>query len=281
MSKLGLLSVLSTTVLLLSGCATQYPPTTQALTLSPLHVLSQQLEETSGLYCTDDRLFTINDSGNEAKVFELNYDGLVTQTYPLPLRNIDWEAITGDDEFLYIADIGNNKGKRETLMVHKVSRRDYNHVDSFSIQYAGNEPSDNFPYAHDFDAEAMVLAEGKLLIFSKSWRTGIANVYEVGSETQQILTPIAHIAGLPGVITGADFDEVRNLYVVVGYKSDPFGNFSTFLAQLDTSFTPIEVWPLDEYKQVEGICVDKQGDYWFSEEATDLRKASLTRATIK
>ncbi|MAB92471.1 MAG: hypothetical protein CL593_03820 [Alteromonas sp.] len=281
MSKLGLLSVLSTTVLLLSGCATQYPPTTQALTLSPLHVLSQQLEETSGLYCTDDRLFTINDSGNEAKVFELNYDGLVTQTYPLPLRNIDWEAITGDDEFLYIADIGNNKGKRETLMVHKVSRRDYNHVDSFSIQYAGNEPSDNFPYAHDFDAEAMVLAEGKLLIFSKSWRTGIANVYEVGSETQQILTPIAHIAGLPGVITGADFDEVRNLYVVVGYKSDPFGNFSTFLAQLDTSFTPVEVWPLDEYKQVEGICVDKQGDYWFSEEATDLRKASLTRASIK
>ena len=281
MSKLGLLSVLSTTVLLLSGCATQYPPTTQALTLSPLHVLSQQLEETSGLYCTDDRLFTINDSGNEAKVFELNYDGLVTQTYPLPLRNIDWEAITGDDEFLYIADIVNNKGKRETLMVHKVSRRDYNHVDSFSIQYAGNEPSDNFPYAHDFDAEAMVLAEGKLLIFSKSWRTGIANVYEVGSETQQILTPIAHIAGLPGVITGADFDEVRNLYVVVGYKSDPFGNFSTFLAQLDTSFTPVEVWPLDEYKQVEGICVDKQGDYWFSEEATDLRKASLTRASIK
>jgi len=281
LSKLGLLSVLSTTVLLLSGCATQYPPTTQALTLSPLHVLSQQLEETSGLYCTDDRLFTINDSGNEAKVFELNYDGLVTQTYPLPLRNIDWEAITGDDEFLYIADIGNNKGKRETLMVHKVSRRDYNHVDSFSIQYAGNEPSDNFPYAHDFDAEAMVLAEGKLLIFSKSWRTGIANVYEVGSETQQILTPIAHIAGLPGVITGADFDEVRNLYVVVGYKSDPFGNFSTFLAQLDTSFTPVEVWPLDEYKQVEGICVDKQGDYWFSEEATDLRKASLTRASIK
>ncbi len=281
MSKLGLLSVLSTTVLLLSGCATQYPPTTQALTLSPLHVLSQQLEETSGLYCTDDRLFTINDSGNEAKVFELNYDGLVTQTYPLPLRNIDWEAITGDDEFLYIADIGNNKGKRETLMVHKVSRRDYNHVDSFSIQYAGNEPSDNFPYAHDFDAEAMVLAEGKLLIFSKSWRTGIANVYEVGSETLQILTPIAQIAGLPGVITGADFDEMRNLYVVVGYKSDPFGNFSTFLAQLDTSFTPIEVWPLDEYKQVEGICVDKQGDYWFSEEATDLRKASLTRASIK
>ena len=166
-------------------------------------------------------------------------------------------------------------------MVHKVSRRDYNHVDSFSIQYAGNEPSDIFPYAHDFDAEAMVLAEGKLLIFSKSWRTGIANVYEVGSETLQILTPIAQIAGLPGVITGADFDEMRNLYVVVGYKSDPFGNFSTFLAQLDTSFTPIEVWPLDEYKQVEGICVDKQGDYWFSEEATDLRKASLTRATIK
>lgn len=281
MLKLGLFSIFTTAVALMSGCAAQYPPSTKSLLLAPLSVLSQQLEETSGLYCTDDGLFTINDSGNEATVFELDYGASVKQTHTLALQNLDWEAITGDDNFLYIADIGNNKGKRENLAIHKVSRRHYDEISSVSVQYQGNTPSDNFPYAHDFDAEAMVLAEGKLLIFSKSWRTGIANVYEVGSETLQILTPIAQIAGLPGVITGADFDEMRNLYVVVGYKSDPFGNFSTFLAQLDTSFTPIEVWPLDEYKQVEGICVDKQGDYWFSEEATDLRKASLTRATIK
>lgn len=194
---------------------------------------------------------------------------------------MDWEAITGDDNFLYIADIGNNKGKRESLAIHKVSRHHYDEISSVSVQYQDNTPSDNFPYAHDFDAEAMVMANGKLLVFSKSWRTGIANVYEVGSETQQTLKPIAQVTGLPGVITGVDFDKARNLYVVVGYKSDPFGNFSTFLAQLDTSFTPIDVWPLDEYKQVEGVCVDKQGDYWFSEEATDLRKASLTRASIK
>lgn len=281
MLKLGLFPVVTAAVVLMSGCAAQYPMSTKALSLAPMNVLSQQLEETSGLYCTDEGLFTINDSGNEATVFELDYDAGVKQAHTLALKNVDWEAITGDDNFLYIADIGNNKGKRESLAIHKVSRHHYDEISSVSVQYQDNTPSDNFPYAHDFDAEAMVMANGKLLVFSKSWRTGIANVYEVGSETQQTLKPIAQVTGLPGVITGVDFDKARNLYVVVGYKSDPFGNFSTFLAQLDTSFTPIDVWPLDEYKQVEGVCVDKQGDYWFSEEATDLRKASLTRASIK
>lgn len=281
MLKLGLFPVVTAAVVLMSGCAAQYPMSTKSLSLAPMNVLSQQLEETSGLYCTDEGLFTINDSGNEATVFELDYDAGVKQAHTLALKNVDWEAITGDDNFLYIADIGNNKGKRESLAIHKVSRHHYDEISSVSVQYQDNTPSDNFPYAHDFDAEAMVMANGKLLVFSKSWRTGIANVYEVGSETQQTLKPIAQVTGLPGVITGVDFDKARNLYVVVGYKSDPFGNFSTFLAQLDTSFTPIDVWPLDEYKQVEGVCVDKQGDYWFSEEATDLRKASLTRASIK
>lgn len=281
MLKLGLFPVVTAAVVLMSGCAAQYPMSTKSLSLAPMNVLSQQLEETSGLYCTDEGLFTINDSGNEATVFELDYNAGVKQAHTLALKNVDWEAITGDDNFLYIADIGNNKGKRESLAIHKVSRHHYDEISSVSVQYQDNTPSDNFPYAHDFDAEAMVMANGKLLVFSKSWRTGIANVYEVGSETQQTLKPIAQVTGLPGVITGVDFDKARNLYVVVGYKSDPFGNFSTFLAQLDTSFTPIDVWPLDEYKQVEGVCVDKQGDYWFSEEATDLRKASLTRASIK
>lgn len=79
MLKLGLFPVVTAAVVLMSGCAAQYPMSTKSLSLAPMNVLSQQLEETSGLYCTDEGLFTINDSGNEATVFELDYDAGVKQ----------------------------------------------------------------------------------------------------------------------------------------------------------------------------------------------------------
>lgn len=262
------------------GCVLVYPEPTQPLTLSPVIELPPALEETSGLFCSDNSLYTLNDSGNDASVFALSYSGQMQSTLSLNLTNNDWEAITGDDDFLYVADVGNNKGKRQQVHVHRVSRGNKDDIKTYTLTYLGNEPQSNMAYAHDYDSEAMLAHNGELLLFSKSWRTGVGKVYKLGNDVNQTLSPFAEITGLPGVITGVDFDSTRSLYVVVGYKSDPFGNFSTFMAQLDSAFQPINIWPLEKYKQVEGVCVDAAGDYWFSEEATEGRKASLTRARL-
>lgn len=265
----------------LSACSNLFHVAPKNVTISKVATLPQMLEETSGLYCAADNLISINDSGNEPTLFTLDYQGNITQQTPLAVSNNDWEAVTADENFIFVADVGNNKGKRDVVEIYKVQRDNTNDVSTLSLQYDGNKVTDNIPYAHDFDAEAMIKTKQGLLLFSKSWRSFVTKVYKVDEEkNHQTLTPFATIEGLPGVLTGADFDNTRNNYVFVGYRSDPFGNFAAFLATTSAQFEVINIWPLSDYKQVEGVCVDAQGDYWFSEEAIDSRPATLSKLVI-
>lgn len=274
-----------TATALVSACSSIPVPSTP-LNITKTITLPKALSETSGLSCADDnQILSINDSGNAPVVYSVSYDGTITEELALSIRNNDWEAITADEDYLFVADIGNNKGQREQLEVYKVSRQDINNVTPLVIKYADNNPAGNIPYAHDFDAEALVKKGGELLLFSKSWRSGNTHIYQINDQVNeeklaQMLTPFASIEGLPGVVTGVDYDASKNQYVVVGYKSDPFGNFAAFMASLSSTFTVLNIWPLEGYKQVEGVCVDSEGAYWFSEEATDGRAASLSKALV-
>lgn len=269
------------TSVVLSACAMYLPKPSSQLSIEEHILLPDVLSETSGLYCESDKLLSINDSGNAPVIYQVEQDGSISKQYDVALVNNDWEAITANETAFYIADVGNNNGKREWLSIYKLDRKNLTDIQNIHIKYAGNTVSGNIPYAHDFDSEAMIKLHDSLVLFSKSWRTGITKVYRINeSELEQTLSPFASISGLPGVITGADFDKTRNVFVVVGYKSDPFGNFSAFIAQISQDFTIDNVWPLKGYKQVEGVCVDTKGHYWFSEEATKGRGASLSKGKI-
>ncbi len=276
--KFALIPVL---LVLVSACAVQYPTPNAQLQIKSIVNLPKELSETSGLFCDVDSMYSLNDSGNAPIIYRINYQGEIIERTRLPLTNKDWEAITADASSFYIADVGNNKGKREQVEIHKVNRSNVNDITTITLKYEGNDASNNIPYAHDFDSEAMVKHGDDLLLFSKSWKTGITHVYKVNEgEIEQTISTFASIDGLPGVVTGVDFDQHQNKFVITGYKSDPFGNFSTFMAQISKDFTLLDVWPLEQYKQVEGICVDNNGMYWFSEEATEGRKASLSSAKV-
>ncbi|TKB01226.1 hypothetical protein E5672_18565 [Alteromonas portus] len=281
MNSFSKFAFLPLALFLVSACAAQYPTPTASLTVNSLVKLPEELSETSGLFCDVDSLYSLNDSGNDPVIYRINYQGEILERTHLSLTNRDWEAITADDTSFYIADVGNNKGKREKVEVHKVNRTNFNDITTFTLKYAGNNATDNIPYAHDFDSEAMVKHGNDLLLFSKSWRTGITHIYRVNEgEAEQTIHPFASIEGLPGVVTGVDFDRYQDRFVVTGYKSDPFGNFATFIAQVSKEYELLNIWPLKEYKQVEGVCVDTNGTYWFSEEATEGRNASLSSAQV-
>lgn len=274
-------ALVSLAFFLASACAYQYPTTVASFDVKSVVELPEELSETSGLFCEVEGMYSLNDSGNAPVIYRINYQGDITERTRLPLTNRDWEAITADSTSFYIADVGNNKGKREKVEVHKVSRRNTNDITTFTLKYAGNNASSNIPYAHDFDSEAMVKYGNELLLFSKSWRTGITHVYKVNEgEIEQTISPFASIEGLPGVVTGVDFDRHQGKFVITGYKSDPFGNFATFIAQISQDYKLLDVWQLEQFKQVEGVCVDNNGTYWFSEEATEGRKASLSSAQV-
>lgn len=269
--------------LALSGCMHS---TNQANAFSLVLLQRIELEgalaETSGLVCSATGMLTINDSGNAAALFAIDYQGQIVKRYDIHSANIDWEAVTTIGDTVYIADIGNNKGKRKDLSILAFNTLT-EEVDANRLSYASNRtPNANKPYAHNFDAEALTAKDNTLVLFSKSWADYVAKIYQFSFDGALVdLEPVAEFSGLPGVITGADWDSQRQQFVLIGYKSDPFGNFDTFIARVSAKFELMSVQPLDELKQAEGICVDKQGDYWVSQEGSDSAPALLLQYQVE
>ena len=83
--------------------------------------LSNTIEETSGLEIIDNMLITHNDSGGEPVLYYLNKKGEIVETRKIKgVKNNDWEDVTKDDEFIYVANMGNNFDTRKNLSIIKI-----------------------------------------------------------------------------------------------------------------------------------------------------------------
>jgi hypothetical protein len=137
--------------------------------------LPPSLSETSGLCFLNDTVFvTLNDSGNEPKLFFLKLDGtLIHKVTVSNATNVDWEDITTDGKgTLYVADIGNNKNNRVDLCVYKINAKDIlnkKEVKAEKISFSYPNQSMFPPEDKDkhFDAEAMAFYNDSLYIFTK------------------------------------------------------------------------------------------------------------------
>lgn len=245
--------------------------------------LSAELTETSALYCpTDERIYTVNDSGNSAIVYQLDNRGNITQTNYIDSENNDWEALTGDDRYLYIGDIGNNGGKRANLNVVVLDKNSLQKVSVLNIKYENNSIEQNEYLKHDFDAEALVNYQDALILFSKSWLTNNLHIYSLNkTQTQQTIKPIANVEGIPGVVTGGAYNLVNNQFVLVGYKLKSLGFFTPFIAILDADFSIVAQYSLSGFSQVEGVCVSPAGNIWISQEKTMFSGPKLAHILIQ
>lgn len=73
-------------------------------------------------------LWTLNDSGNAAKLYAITRGGALAGTYTLQgARNVDWEdlgigpARSGEGDVLYVADIGDNNRARSDIGIYWVA----------------------------------------------------------------------------------------------------------------------------------------------------------------
>ena len=83
--------------------------------------LPPELYEVSGLSIANtDSLWWHNDGGNAAELFLTNQKGEGLSQKSLPVPNTDGEDLTHDDEGnLYLGDFGDNRRRREELMIYK------------------------------------------------------------------------------------------------------------------------------------------------------------------
>ncbi|MEP2237179.1 MAG: hypothetical protein ABJI22_02385, partial [Maribacter sp.] len=98
--------------------------------------LPDDVFETSGLLYFNGNLITHNDSGNEAVLYEIDLQSLsiLRRVIISNVINIDWEAISQDDEYIYIGDFGNNVGTRKDLAVHRILKEDFLNANTVSAE---------------------------------------------------------------------------------------------------------------------------------------------------
>ena len=234
-------------------------------------ILSDSLQESSGLTNLDGRLFSFNDSGNTSEIFEIKAgSSYIEKTFQTGLRNIDWEAITNDGENFYVGEFGNNLGTRKDLKVYQIPfRNDSLIVDSIkTIPFFYPEQTDFTPknINNNFDAEAMIFLDGTIHIFTKEWITNTVSHYVIDKnlkENQPAKKLETFETGF--VVTDASF--FGNRLYVVGYTK----NASVYLMifEKDENGNLFFNKPIKKYSlgraynvgQIEGITATEKGVY--------------------
>lgn len=203
-------------------CFTYLNPVSTAVLKDPV------LLETSGIavsYQNPGILWVHNDSGNEASLFAIRFDGTIVAELVLDgAKNIDWEALSlnrcGRSECLFIADTGDNLLKRNDYSIIVV-KEPILPLESFNL-VINDDKWVEFPISYEGvphqNSEAMAIDNlGAIYIFSKE--IGITNVFKAlaleksGTEFKHIgsINTGAKVAGYPNesqpsLVTGADIN---------------------------------------------------------------------------
>jgi len=261
-------------ILLLIICFSQTAFSQQAeifkLKKYKIAVLSDSIQETSGLNFFDGKLYTFNDSGNPAELFEMDKNsGKILQVLKIPAENKDWEALTSDGKNFYIGDFGNNAGTRKDLKIYKISfRKNQLKTDSLkTISFYYPEQNDFTPknINTDFDLESMIYLNGKIHIFTKEWASKSTTHYTIDPENfenQAAQKVESYKTGF--VITDACHYE--NKLYVVGYtkKTEVFLDiFTETEPGIFFKEKPKHLYLGSALSvgQIEGIAVDERGIY--------------------
>lgn len=208
-----------------------YPYTAASLPVF-IYRLSTKVHENSGLIYWRNSLWTHNDSGGEAKIYRLDtLKGRVGQTIEISnAKNVDWEDIAQDNDYIYIGDMGNNVGNRTNLCIYKIPKSAIPEHDDAAVMaeiihfsYADQMSKKPAIYKHNFDCEAMLVYEDNLLLFSKNWNDLKSRVYQLPKTPGNYVVEPLNTLDVDGLITGADLSPDGKTIALCGYKDyEPF-----------------------------------------------------------
>jgi hypothetical protein len=254
-------------------------------------VLPKIINETSGLEFYNNNFITHNDSGGEPSLYVFNEDGEIIETIELnknpdfEIENNDWEDITNDNEYLFVADTGNNFGNRDNLNIIRVSKGTDFMVDGI-IEISYSDQESFFPRPkHKYDAEAIIVIEDKIALFSKDRENLNTDLYLVDKNQNgsQILTSEVSY-DVNTLITGGDFDEDRNLLALVSYNSNGnqylllFENFELNNLEKNT-FKKFKI-PLEQ-AQIEAVKIIDEKTFWVTSEDEGIGSPFMYKIEVK
>lgn len=244
--------------------------------------LPSKVEETSGLASVGEDLLTHNDSGDQAILYQINTQGALVNTHEIKgAIHRDWEDIAQDENHYYVADIGNNNGKRKDLTIYILSH-DFILQDSIRIAYS-KQTSFKKKKKTKYDAESLISYGDSLLVFSKNRKSKSTQLYAFPKTPGTYELSSLKKFKVNTLITGGDYDATSKLLVLTGYlpdytqyllKAKPFG-----LDILDQVVIEKHQLPL-ENAQVEGVKIIDSTQVWISSEGEGHHIPFLQKLTL-
>lgn len=234
--------------------------------------LSPKLNEISGLEILNNNILAHTDSNTSSTIFLLNIKGEIIKEKKFKnLINIDWEDITKDKDFFYIADTGNNYDTRKNLRILKFSIKDLKFIGEIKFSYP-EQTSFEYNHKSQFDSEGLINIDNKLILFTKNRLKKNTQVYELPNYPGSFSAKKIGQIETNSIITGADFHKDSKILALTGTKN--FKNYS--LLTIDNfSISPLSFKQINRQdilinpSQVEGVKIIKPGFYWISSENED------------
>jgi hypothetical protein len=203
--------------------------------LSLVNNLSDVLQENSGLIRIGNFLYTFNDSGAGALMYELDTLGIVLRTITVGgATNVDWEAITSNSTHVFIGDVGNNNGNRHDLCLYRFLKSDLTldtvQAEKLPFYWSDQTQFTSLPNANNFDCEAIVADADSITLFSKNWEDLQTRRYRLPCFWSDTLAAqLRDSFAVDGLITDACVDTVLNRSYLLGYKNNGNNFYTSFV----------------------------------------------------
>ena len=255
--------------------------------------LPKEVNETSGLFFHNGRLWTHNDSGGKPILYALDTTTfeIVQRITLAKVKNLDWEDVCTDGESVFVGDVGNNKGNRKNLRIYTFPLSSIPdegdaavEVDSINFVF-GDQTDFKKRKVHDFDCEAIFATDDYLYLFSKGWSTGTTRLYRLNKTPGKQVAEVVNGFDSQGLITGADYDRKNHVLAIVGYVKSLYKPFMylIFNFEEDGVKLPHRRFEMQQWAgaQTEGICFFDDGRCYVSAETSKTMTARVLVADFR
>lgn len=179
------------------------------------------LDESSGIAIHGESIWTHNDSGDVARIFELDLQGELQREVRINnAENVDWEAMASDEDYLYVADTGNNANTRSTLTIYRLSWTDLL-ADTASAELIHIDYGDYVSgrrLSHNFDAEGLAVQGEELWLFSKNRGDRNTKLYRFPKTPGHYRPQPSQTFAVNSLVTGADIHPETGAVVLISSR---------------------------------------------------------------
>ena len=191
--------------------------------------------------------------------------------------------MASDKEYIYIGDIGNNKGNRRDLKIY-LTDLEFKLVDSINFNYK-NQSKFKKKKKNKFDAEALVSLNDSLIIFSKNRKKLTTEGYALPKTPGSYSIKPKYSFDVDALITGGDYNSKLDLLALVGYSYSIKKQYLFLIDKFSYKTSKDSVFAKHEIPitnaQIEAIKIIDEKNYWLTSENEGDGYPKLIRLRLK